>query len=222
MKKIFLSFAFLMMAIIGMAQTSGYNPPIFTKLHYTWQQVDSALHIPVRNCICMSYSDSVGHDTLPDLFEYDSLPNVFTALYIHAHGQYHKISGSGGVNIDTTSLSNRIDQKLPIADTAAMLSAYLQLAVANTLYYPLTANPSNYSIVPSVANALQVINLGNANGILTGLYSARPAASTSHNFYVALDSLRIYYDNGTWLTISGGSGGGGSPQGFQSVLTTGE
>ena len=63
---------------------------------------------------------------------------------------------SGG--IDTTSLSNRIDEKLNISDTASMLVPYLRIAEADstniidlhseayydTQYYPLSSNPAGY------------------------------------------------------------------------------
>ena len=59
--------------------------------------------------------------------------------------------------LDTASLSNRINLKVNIADTSnmlahylrkgdtsAMLSPYLRGSVANTLYYPLSLNPTGY------------------------------------------------------------------------------
>jgi hypothetical protein len=43
-----------------------------------------------------------------------------------------------GTTIDTTSLSNRINLKLNIADTASMLTNYLRSGVASNTYLPLT------------------------------------------------------------------------------------
>lgn len=66
--------------------------------------------------------------------------------------------------------------------------------------------PSNLS---NVTNSLQVINLGGANSMTAGIYSARSAAGTVGRFYTATDSSKIYYDNGSsWLTLSGGIAGG--------------
>lgn len=118
-------------------------------------------------------------------------------------------AGSGG-STDTTSLSNRINQKLNLSDTASMLAVYLRSAVAAVTYYPLNTNPAGYLTnngLPAVVNALQVINAGGAASWASGTYAARPIAGISNRFYAATDSAKIYFDNGsTWLTISGGGG----------------
>lgn len=44
-------------------------------------------------------------------------------------GSPYVISSSGGSSIDTTSLSNRINQKLNISDTAGMLNAYMRKVI---------------------------------------------------------------------------------------------
>lgn len=54
--------------------------------------------------------------------------------------------------------------------------------------------------------AAKVANNGASTGIKAALYSARPAASTCNCYYVATDSAKLYYDNGAWITIGGGSG----------------
>jgi hypothetical protein len=118
--------------------------------------------------------------------------------------------GTAGGDTDTTSLSNRINQKLNWADTATMLTAYLRAAIAAVSYYPLSTNPAGYLTsngLPAVINALQVVNAGGAASWASGTYTSRPTPGVPNRFYAATDSAKIYFDNGsTWLTISGGSG----------------
>lgn len=145
------------------------------------------------------YYDSVGHT----LYVWDpSLKSWQTA---------GTVSGS---TFDSTSLSNRINQRLPYIDTASMLAPYLQTALAIATFYPLTSNPANYIVsgyLSNVLNSPQVINAGGALSWATGLYSARPAPGTYGRHYTATDSAKLYFDNGGgWITIGGSGGVGGS------------
>jgi hypothetical protein len=56
-----------------------------------------------------------------------------------------------------------------------------------------------------------VRNIANVNGIQEGIYSGRPnAAAGIHTIYIALDSAKIYYSDGSsWTNIGGGVGGSG-------------
>jgi len=82
-----------------------------------------------------------------------------SSLYVYTGTQWMKIDGSGGSIIDTTSLSNRINLKLNISDTAAMLSPYLRSNVAAATYQPI----GNYITTGSAAS-LQSLNITGTNG----------------------------------------------------------
>lgn len=54
----------------------------------------------------------------------------------------------------------------------------------------------------------KIVNAGASVSIKTGIYSARPSASNCQCYYGATDSAKWYYDNGSWITMGGGSSGG--------------
>jgi len=105
--------------------------------------------------------------------------------------QYDLTQVVGG-GTDTTSLSDRIDLKLDIADTASMLSYYLRkidtLAMllpylrsidAATYYYPLSSNPAGYltsvgTLDSTTISGFHTYNFYNTNpfGYLTSLTGA--------------------------------------------------
>lgn len=128
--------------------------------------------------------------------------------------------------MDSLNLRQRILGFQPIApgDTAGMLSAYIRLAVAQAMFYPLTGNPAGFLTsngLPFVVNSLQVINGGGVDIWMGGLYASRPAAGTPRRFYFATDSLKIYYDNGSaWQTVAGGGGGGGAAAAWGTITGT--
>ena len=66
------------------------------------------------------------------------------SLFWVAKGIEHFVGKIGGGSTDTSHLSDRIDLKLNISDTASMLSPYIRTVDADAAYYPLTTNPSNY------------------------------------------------------------------------------
>ena len=133
-------------------------------------------------------------------------------------GTWGSITGSLPSQTDLMDSLNNRQYALgyrPIAptDTGAMLANYLRASLAAALYYPLTGNPASYLTsngLPNVVNSLQVINAGNGVSLGAGTYAARLTPGIAGRFYLATDSLKLYYDNGsTWLTVAGGGGGGG-------------
>ena len=83
-----------------------------------------------------------------------------------------------------------------------MLTNYLKTATAIANFYPLLSNPAGYSILPNVVNSLQVINAGALVSMQSGIFSSRPSAGINGRLYIAIDSLKIYFDNGSsWFTI---------------------
>jgi hypothetical protein len=191
-----------------MGQRSIGNPP------------DSAFHPPTG---CGVPTDSSW--LFSEGFNHQGEKKKKAALYYDSCGHHlyiwdpslkawHVGDSSTAGSTDTTSLSNRIETKLTASDTAAMLTAYIRLAVAQASFYPLTGNPTGFLTsngLPNVVNALQVINAGGADSWASGAYSGRPTAGTPRRFYFAVDSAKIYFDNGsTWITILGGGSGVGT------------
>jgi hypothetical protein len=139
-----------------------------------------------------------------------------------------------GTTIDTTSLSNRINLKLNIADTASMLTNYLRTGVASNSYLPLTggtlsklSNLNNFtdSILkilytpPLFANDQNItglaININNRGYTTTGITSE---ASTVLNNAIGVKGKATQSDvNGTGIAYgiigeaaASGSGTNGS------------
>lgn len=111
--------------------------------------------------------------------------------------------GVSASSFDTTSLSNRINLKLNIADTTLMLAPYLRLSVADGRYYPLLTNPAGYSVLPNVINQLQVVNDLNTPSIRTDIIANRPAPGVQGRLFIATDTHIIYTDEvSTWVAIS--------------------
>lgn len=204
--------ALLLCSVIGRAQVIQQNTQFGVMYHRSGG--DSALYFPTG---CGAPS---GLASLRSVGFGNGEKKRMAAIYADTCGHHvywldwsdttwKQIDGTGG-STDTTSLSNRINQKLNISDTATMLSVYLRASVAAATYYPLNTNPAGYLTsngLPAVINALQVINAGGATSWASGTYAARPAAGVPNRFYAAIDSATIYFDNGsTWLTISGGGG----------------
>lgn len=114
MKKILFALL-LLISTLGFSQTQPpYNPKINSSNWYIRIKADT-FHIPVRNCLC---SDS--KDSSAELFVY----STDSSLYLHYLRQFLKIGGSGGGVIDTTSLSDRINKRLLIADTIGNYTLY--------------------------------------------------------------------------------------------------
>lgn len=144
-------------------------------------------------------------------------------------GTWGSLTGTLSSQIDLYDSLNARQRALgfiPIgpADTANMLANYLRLAVAQALFYPLSSNPAGYITsngLPNVVNSLQVINTGGADSWAAGVYASRPTAGIARRFYLATDSLKIYYDNGSiWLTVAGGGGGGGGTVSWGAISGT--
>lgn len=198
MKKILIVVLFSMFtAFFVNAQTykqeNGYGP--------RWRgiQIDSILHLPRKSDFRISGTALA-----------DSLPQIFVrnhSLILYEAGNYWEITSSGSP-LDTVSLSNRINLKVNISDTSTMLFPYLRKIDAAALYYPLTANPAGYSVLPNVVNALQVINAGGAYSMQSGTTAAMPVAGIPNRFYYETDGNQLDFDNGvSWVPITASGGG---------------
>lgn len=116
-KQIFFSVLFVLVSYLSFAQPSQYTP--MTAAGYQFKRIltDSTLHIP-SFCGTPNLRNSTAKN---GALAIDTCNNK---LYTWTHGAGWTDISSGG--IDTTSLSNRINLKLNISDTATMLSKYLR------------------------------------------------------------------------------------------------
>jgi hypothetical protein len=116
-KQIILSVLFVLVSYLSFAQPSQYTP--MTAAGYQFKRIltDSTLHIP-SFCGTPNLRNSTAKN---GALAIDTCNNK---LYTWTHGAGWTDISSGG--IDTTSLSNRINLKLNISDTATMLSKYLR------------------------------------------------------------------------------------------------
>lgn len=90
--------------------------------------------------------------------------------------------------------------------TAPVANASLASMSANTIKGVTSAGAPADLTVSQVQSLLGlIINGGGASKITVGLASARPTASNCQCFFVATDALTWSYDNGSWITIGGGS-----------------
>lgn len=115
----------------------GYQAPRFA--------IDSTLQIPT---VCgVPTLKSVQFATKKGAIAYDSCNAVFYT-YSPKTQTWSAVSGGGGGATDTTSLSNRINLKLNISDTASMLSKYLRkIDTSNKFVNSITRTEGKDSII---------------------------------------------------------------------------
>lgn len=117
-----------------------------------------------------------------------------------SNGTKDTIEFSIGNQIDTTSLSNRIDQKLNISDTSAMLNPYF-------LKSDTTAMLSNYvqrQELKDTASAIRsAITGGGGSGTLSGTFAERIASSPTigQMWYQTNERIGLWVYNNGWQFI---------------------
>lgn len=133
MKKITIT----IIGIICCLQLFAQGPPRNTQ-YWNWQirtKVDSAMGLPVKTALQLNTSDST-----PQIFI------MHDTLWYFADNTYYALKG--GNFIDTSSLSNRIEQRLYIADTDnAFGNRFLEFITGAQVVAAL-----NYTPVPSTRN----------------------------------------------------------------------
>jgi hypothetical protein len=116
------------------------------------------------------------------IYSFDFTSNVWNAL-------------AGGTTIDTTSLSNRINLKVNISDTAAMLLPYFRDADTSTL-----------NLISRFALKL---NISDTASMLAN-YASKAYADTSGRFYARQDFTNVLSSTLTWTQtdtlVVGGTG----------------
>jgi len=122
----------------------------FLGFSQTWQQINYKLGYQYKGVKIDSGF------ILPKIKAYGGWRDTGSIYYRLADSSIHVWTGSqwrqvGGTTLDTTSLSNRINLKLNISDTASMLSPYLRSNVAAATYQPIGsyATTSQVSAVQS-------------------------------------------------------------------------
>lgn len=116
MKRILSLFALLLVSLVGMAQAPSNYTNINGRYRWIAGMFDSTFSIPKGT----TPSLRTGGSTNPGAIFYNTTDST---VYTYTGTQWIKLRG---VVIDTTSLSNRINLKLNISDTANMLAPYLR------------------------------------------------------------------------------------------------
>ena len=176
----------------------GYQAPRFA--------IDSTLQIPT---VCgVPTLKSVQFVTKKGAIAYDSCNAIFYT-YNPKTQTWSAVTGGGGGATDTTSLSNRINLKLNISDTASMLSKYLRKTdTTNKFVNSITRTEGKDSIIYFVgANRFAIKDSVGTNPAPVGYYGAfqdtttQTAASINTAYPV---NLRVT-DLSNGITISNNS-----------------
>ena len=179
-KKQGLVIAFLLVAGISYASIDSIPYPITgNKQRLGWQTSGNGL--VWRGLV----SDTVTKPTSyadKNVKAYLILDSVSGSLYVFKQGSWAAISGAG-TTIDTTSLSNRINLKVNISDTAAMLLPYFRDADTSTL-----------NLISRFALKL---NISDTASMLAN-YALKAYADTSGRFYARQDFRNVSSSTLTW------------------------
>jgi hypothetical protein len=109
-----------------------------------------------------------------------------------------------GTTTDTTSLSNRINLKLNISDTATMLTNYLRTGVASNTYLPLTGGTLTGALNGTTATFASGITAGNISPVGSPIINAGiTGVETNIHFYSGLGTE----NNITTLRLTNNNGG---------------
>ena len=109
-----------------------------------------------------------------------------------------------GTTTDTTSLSNRINLKLNISDTATMLTNYLRSGVASNTYLPLTGGTLTGALNGTTGTFASGITAGNISPVGSPIINAGiTGVETNIHFYSGLGTE----NNITTLRLTNNNGG---------------
>lgn len=121
---------------------------------------------------------------------------------VQAHDTTSSHRLASGYDQDTTrnGVATRMALKKNVNDSAA----------TSTSGFVTQASRQKLSDSLQALLALKVANNGASTGIKAGILSVRPSASNCQCFYFSTTDSSWSYDNGSWIPVKGGSGGGGS------------
>ena len=143
--KYILTIIITLCTIITYAQPAQYTPMTAAGYQMKRLKVDSTLHLP-SFCGVPTLRGSLAKEGALAIDTCGALLYMWTTS-----GGWDTINvsgGGGGGSTDTTSLSNRINSKLSISDTASMLSPYLRsIDTTNKFVNRITRTPGKDSII---------------------------------------------------------------------------
>ena len=137
--------AILLCTITTFAQPAQYTPMTAAGYQMKRLKVDSTLHLP-SFCGAPTLRGSVAKEGALAIDTCGAILYMWTNQF--GWDTVNTTGGGGGESTDTTSLSNRINLKLNIADTSSMLSTYLRsVDTTNKFVNRLTRTPGKDSII---------------------------------------------------------------------------
>jgi len=129
-----------------------------------------------------------------------------SSMYIWTGSQWRAV----GSSLDTTSLSNRINLKVNISDTAAMLSPYLRSNVAAATYQPIGNYDTATVVKAYVTNAEavtitkgQVVYIFGASGDRASVKLAKNTSDTFSSKTLGIVREDIAAGQAGWITTQG-------------------
>jgi hypothetical protein len=129
-----------------------------------------------------------------------------SSMYIWTGSQWRAV----GSSLDTTSLSNRINLKVNISDTAAMLSPYLRSNVAAATYQPIGNYDTSTVVKAYVTNAEavtitkgQVVYIFGASGDRASVKLAKNTSDTFSSKTLGIVRADIAAGAAGWITTQG-------------------
>jgi hypothetical protein len=133
-----------------------------------------------------------------------------SSMYVWTGSQWRAV----GSSLDTTSLSNRINLKVNISDTAAMLSPYLRSNVAAATYQPIGNYDTATVVKAYVTNAEaatitkgQVVYIFGAQGDRASVKLAKNTSDTFSSKTLGIVRANIAAGQAGWITTQGQVGG---------------
>jgi hypothetical protein len=133
-----------------------------------------------------------------------------SSVYVWTGSQWRAV----GSSLDTTSLSNRINLKVNISDTAAMLSPYLRSNVAAATYQPIGNYDTATVVKAYVTNAEavtitkgQVVYIFGASGDRASVKLAKNTSDTFSSKTLGIVREDIAAGEAGWITTQGQVGG---------------
>jgi hypothetical protein len=129
-----------------------------------------------------------------------------SSVYVWTGSQWRQV----GQGTDTTSLSNRINLKVNISDTAAMLSPYLRSNVAAATYQPIGNYDTSTVVKAYVTNAEavtitkgQVVYIFGASGDRASVKLAKNTSDTFSSKTLGIVRADIAAGAAGWITTQG-------------------
>ena len=182
--KYILTVIIILCTITTYAQPAQYTPMTASGYQMKRLKVDSTLHLP-SFCGVPTLRGSLAKEGALAIDTCGALLYMWTRL-----GGWDTINvtgGGGGGATDTTSLSNRINLKLNISDTASMLSPYLRkIDTTNKFVNNITRTPGKDSIIFFIGSNRFAIkdsvgSGGGGSGSVTSVGLTMPSAFTVTN-----------------------------------------